>query len=88
MAAAFAASLLALLALASAVVPSPAPTAVGYTSSTSTSSLGVAGSPSVRTLYFSYYSNWQFVSGDNTLTNANFNVLRACHPRVHMWAAG
>lgn len=76
------ASLLALLAQASASVPLP--TAVAYTSTTSASLLGVAGSPSVRTLFFSYYSNWQFVSGSNTLTNSNFNVLRARTERSHM----
>ena len=53
------------------------------TSLASGSTVGVAGTPTFRTLYFSYVSNWQFstagtFNGVPLLTNNNFYVLRAC----------
>jgi hypothetical protein len=48
-------------------------------------SLGGAGSPTMATPFFSYYSNWQFNLTVAT-TNANYNVLRA-RPRAASRAA-
>ena len=41
---------------------------------------GVAGSPTARTPFFSYYSNWQFnvsTSAYPALNNQNYNMIRA-----------
>ena len=72
--AAVAVALLALVALTGATLPST--TTVAYSPSSTTTGLGVAGSPSVRTLFISYYSNWAF-NPAFSLTNTNYNVIRA-----------
>jgi hypothetical protein len=67
--------------------------AAGVTTTTWTSpstSLGVAGSPSARTLFISYYSNWQYnlsSSAYPAISNSNYNMIRAspalrCRPTV------
>jgi hypothetical protein len=61
-----------------------------WSSSSPSTSLGVAGSPSARTLFISYYSNWQYnlsSSAYPAISNSNYNMIRAspalrCRPTV------
>jgi len=61
------------------VGPLPGPTTTTWTGAVS--ALGVAGSPSARTLFISYYSNWQYnVTASSSyppILNSNYNVIRA-----------
>ena len=74
------------VAAVAAVVPS------ATTTWASTSALGTVGSPSTRSLFISYISNWQFsttaaFNGVPSLLNNNFYVLRAC-PGLSVWELG
>jgi hypothetical protein len=67
---------LALLAGANGALPGPTTT----TWSGAVNALGVAGSPSARTLFVSYFSNWQFNFTSIAyppISNNNFYVIRA-----------
>jgi hypothetical protein len=76
------------VAAAAAVVPS------ATTTWASTSALGAAGSPTTRSLFISYISNWQFsttpaFNGVPSPLNNNFYVLRACPGAVcGSWGPG
>jgi hypothetical protein len=89
MAARLLAALLALAAASAAAAAVAGPT-VSVWPGTATSSLGVAGSPSARTLFISYYSNWQYNLSTNSypaIFNSNYNMLRECHVRSQHLAA-
>lgn len=80
------ATAVAAVAAVSAVVPTPT------TTWATTSALGATGSPTTRSLFISYISNWQFsttaaFNGVPSLANNNFYVLRAC-PGLRCWACG
>ena len=67
---------LALVASAGAALPGPTAT----TWSGAVNALGVAGSPSARTLFISYASNWQYNLSSNAyppINNNNYYAIRA-----------
>ena len=76
------AAVVALAAVASAAaVAVPTTTTTTWSAATTTAALGFAGSPSARTLFFSFYSNWQYNTTSSAfppVANSNYNMLRAC----------
>jgi hypothetical protein len=68
------------LALAARVAEAVAAAANVTSWSSPTTALGVAGSPSARTLLISYYSNWQYnlsAAAYPAIANSNYNMIRA-----------